>query len=161
MDWPAALLPLLAAYLVGAVPFGFLVARARGVDIFAAGSGNIGATNVGRVLGRRFGALVFALDCAKGALPVAGALFVKATFINEGGVWARGWLAPHHPRLTRYGIKRLVRDVFQISGSVRRSESGQIVEIVLNQAAPLAAGLVAALRVLLTPEGIAVTLGEN
>jgi hypothetical protein len=76
-------------------------------------------------------------------------------------VWARGWLAPHHPRLARYGIKRLVRDVFQISGSVRSSETGQLVEIVLNQAAPLAAGLVAALRVLLTPEGIAVNLGEN
>jgi hypothetical protein len=76
-------------------------------------------------------------------------------------VWARSWLAPHQPRLTRYGIKRLVRDVFQISGSVRRSDTGQIVEIVLNQAAPLAAGLVAALRVLLTPEGIAVNLGEN
>ncbi len=76
-------------------------------------------------------------------------------------VWARNWLAPHHTRLIRYGVKRLVRDVFQISGSVRRSDTGQIVEIILNQAAPLAVGLVAALRVLLTPEGIAVNLGEN
>src|SRR6476619_6476829 len=61
----------MAAYLVGALPFGYLVARARGVDIFHAGSGNIGATNVGRVLGRRFGILVFVLDFAKGAVPVA------------------------------------------------------------------------------------------
>ena len=76
-------------------------------------------------------------------------------------VWARNWLASHHPRLARYGIKRLVRDVFQLSGSVLNSDTGQLVEIVLNQAAPLAAGLVAALRVLLTPEGIAVNLGEN
>ena len=76
-------------------------------------------------------------------------------------VWARNWLASHHPRLARYGIKRLVRDVFQISGSVLNSDTGQLVEIVLNQAAPLAAGLVAALRVLLTPEGIAVNLGET
>ncbi len=75
-------------------------------------------------------------------------------------VWARTWLAPHQPRLARYGIKRLVRDVFQISGSVRSTETGQLVEIVLNQAAPLAAGLVAALRALLAPEGIAVNLGE-
>jgi glycerol-3-phosphate acyltransferase PlsY len=60
----------LAAYLAGAVPFGYLVARLRGVDLFRAGSGNIGATNVGRVLGLRFGLLVFALDFAKGALPV-------------------------------------------------------------------------------------------
>src|SRR2546421_12436820 len=61
----------LAAYLIGALPFGYLIARSRGVDILHAGSGNIGATNVGRVLGRRFGVLVFALDFAKGALPAA------------------------------------------------------------------------------------------
>jgi acyl-phosphate glycerol 3-phosphate acyltransferase len=65
----AALL-LLAAYLIGAIPFGWLVARSRGVDIFQAGSRNLGATNVGRVLGRKYGLLVFALDFAKGAVPV-------------------------------------------------------------------------------------------
>lgn len=63
----------LFAYIVGAVPFGYLVARSRGVDIFAAGSGNIGATNVGRVLGRKFGLLVFSLDFLKGALPTLAA----------------------------------------------------------------------------------------
>lgn len=62
-------LTLLGSYLVGAVPFGYLVARLRGVNIFAEGSGNIGATNVGRVLGRKWGVLVFLLDFAKGALP--------------------------------------------------------------------------------------------
>src|SRR3954447_11423972 len=65
-----ALLALIGSYLVGAIPFGWLIARLRGVDIFQAGSGNIGATNVGRVLGRRFGLLVFVLDFLKGALPV-------------------------------------------------------------------------------------------
>jgi acyl-phosphate glycerol 3-phosphate acyltransferase len=60
----------LASYLVGAIPFGYLVARARGVDILRHGSGNIGATNVGRVLGRHWGIVVFVLDCAKGAVPV-------------------------------------------------------------------------------------------
>jgi acyl-phosphate glycerol 3-phosphate acyltransferase len=65
-----ACLTILGAYLIGAIPFGYLVARWRGVDIFKAGSGNIGATNIGRVLGRRFGILVFLLDFAKGALPV-------------------------------------------------------------------------------------------
>ncbi len=63
-------LTFLASYLVGAVPFGVLVARWRGVDLLHHGSGNIGATNVGRLLGRRFGVLVFLLDFAKGALPV-------------------------------------------------------------------------------------------
>lgn len=66
-----AALVLVVSYLVGAIPFGWLIARSRGVDIFHAGSGNIGATNVGRVLGRKFGLLVFALDFAKGAGPVA------------------------------------------------------------------------------------------
>jgi glycerol-3-phosphate acyltransferase PlsY len=65
---------LLLAYLIGAIPFGYLVARGRGVDIRKHGSGNIGATNVGRVLGRPFGVLVFLLDFAKGALPTFAAL---------------------------------------------------------------------------------------
>ena len=70
----AALL-ILAGYLIGAIPFGYLVAHCKGVDILRQGSGNIGATNVGRVLGRKFGILVFLLDFAKGALPtLAGRL---------------------------------------------------------------------------------------
>ncbi len=64
------LVAILACYLVGSIPFGFIVAKARGVDIFTSGSGNIGATNVGRVLGRRLGILVFVLDFLKGAVPV-------------------------------------------------------------------------------------------
>src|SRR5437868_12644353 len=70
---PLTLLTVLGAYLLGAVPFGYLIGRWRGVDLFRAGSGNIGATNVGRVLGRRFGILVFLLDFAKGALPALAA----------------------------------------------------------------------------------------
>lgn len=61
----------LGAYLLGSVPVGLLIGRWRGVDIRAHGSGNIGATNVGRVLGRRFGLACFALDFAKGMLPSA------------------------------------------------------------------------------------------
>ncbi len=67
-------LTLMLAYGLGGVPFGYLVARGRGVDIEKHGSGNIGATNVGRVLGRPYGVLVFVLDFAKGAVPVALAL---------------------------------------------------------------------------------------
>src|SRR3954452_23720925 len=69
---------ILLSYLLGAVPFGYVIAKLRGVDIFHAGSGNIGATNVGRVLGRKFGLLVFALDFAKGAVPVAVAGLLPA-----------------------------------------------------------------------------------
>jgi acyl phosphate:glycerol-3-phosphate acyltransferase len=62
---------LVIAYLIGSVPFGWLIARARGINIFQVGSGNIGATNVGRILGRKYALLVFALDFAKGAIPIA------------------------------------------------------------------------------------------
>lgn len=60
----------LAGYLLGSIPFGLLVARFRGIDIREHGSGNIGATNVWRVLGRKWGLLVFALDALKGWLAV-------------------------------------------------------------------------------------------
>ncbi len=66
-----AFIVVIAAYLIGAIPFGFLIAKTKGVDLFRVGSGNIGATNVGRVVGRRFGVLVFILDFLKGALPIA------------------------------------------------------------------------------------------
>src|SRR5262245_23228277 len=64
------LLVAVLSYLLGAVPFGYLIGRWRGVDILAQGSGNIGATNVGRLLGKRWGIVVFLLDFAKGAVPV-------------------------------------------------------------------------------------------
>ena len=73
--------PLLA-YLIGSIPFGVIIARGRGVDLRKAGSGNVGATNVGRVLGRKWGYLCFALDVAKGLLPVAAA---GVLFRMEGG----------------------------------------------------------------------------
>src|SRR5438105_518942 len=76
-------LTALVAYLVGAIPFGYLVARRRGVDLFAHGSGNIGATNVGRVLGRRFGILVFVLDFLKGAVPTLAATLLDRGFRPE------------------------------------------------------------------------------
>ncbi|MBN1208302.1 MAG: glycerol-3-phosphate acyltransferase [Myxococcaceae bacterium] len=62
---------VLLGYLAGSIPFGVLVTRwARGVDVRAEGSGNIGATNVARVAGKKLGILVLALDALKGALPV-------------------------------------------------------------------------------------------
>jgi glycerol-3-phosphate acyltransferase PlsY len=85
----AALVPLAliaAAFWAGAIPFGVLIARRRGVDIRDHGSGNIGATNVARVLGARAGAIVLLLDALKGALPTAAA--IAAT----GGADTARWL---------------------------------------------------------------------
>ena len=61
---------LLLAYGVGAIPFGYMVAKWKGLDIRQHGSGNIGATNVIRVMGKKIGLPVFALDVLKGLLPV-------------------------------------------------------------------------------------------
>ncbi len=58
------------AYLLGSVPFGFLGAKAKGVDIRAVGSGNIGATNVFRSIGKGWGLFTFLCDFLKGLLPV-------------------------------------------------------------------------------------------
>ncbi len=66
-------LAVLAAYLVGSIPFGYLVTYwVKGIDIRTVGSGNLGATNVGRTLGFRYFLLVFVLDMLKGFLPTLG-----------------------------------------------------------------------------------------
>ncbi len=59
-----------AAYLVGGIPFGFLIGRMRGVDVRTVGSKNIGATNVFRTVGKGWGLLAFACDFLKGLVPV-------------------------------------------------------------------------------------------
>ncbi|MGA1205169.1 MAG: glycerol-3-phosphate 1-O-acyltransferase PlsY [Opitutales bacterium] len=59
-----------AGYLAGAVPFAVLIARARGVDIFSVGSGNPGATNVMRTVGKPYGYSCFLLDAGKGVAAV-------------------------------------------------------------------------------------------
>ena len=68
---------IVTGYLLGSIPFGFLTARLRGIDIREHGSRNIGATNVWRVCGWKFGLPVFLLDALKGA----------------GAVWLGGWIA--------------------------------------------------------------------
>jgi glycerol-3-phosphate acyltransferase PlsY len=85
---------LAAAFLAGSIPFGLLIARSRGIDIRKHGSGNIGATNVGRVLGKPYFAICFTLDLLKGLLPtlamglVLGALG-RFTFSLDIAAW---WL---------------------------------------------------------------------
>ena len=71
----------ICGYLFGSCPNGYLIARTRGVDIRKHGSGNIGATNVLRVLGKKWGYLVFALDCIKGLVAVRVA-FALAAYLH-------------------------------------------------------------------------------
>jgi glycerol-3-phosphate acyltransferase PlsY len=67
---------VLIGYFLGSIPFGFLVSKCRGIDIRQHGSGNIGATNVFRTLGRKWGVLVFALDVLKGIVGVRLAMLL-------------------------------------------------------------------------------------
>jgi acyl phosphate:glycerol-3-phosphate acyltransferase len=87
------LIAAIAGYLFGALPFGYLVARSKGINIFEHGSKNPGATNVRRVLGEKFGPagkklgnLVFILDAVKGAA-AGGWMLIAAKLGVGGGAW--------------------------------------------------------------------------
>ena len=67
---------LILFYFVGVFPTGYLLARAKGIDITSIGSGNVGATNVARALGKRAGLLTLLIDLLKGATPVAIAYLI-------------------------------------------------------------------------------------
>ena len=71
---------VIQAYLLGSIPFGLLVARSQGMDIRQHGSGNIGATNVWRVLGKKYGLITFFCDAAKGWLAVVIGMKLAAMF---------------------------------------------------------------------------------
>jgi glycerol-3-phosphate acyltransferase PlsY len=74
---------LAASFLCGSVPFALLLGRLRGIDIRTVGSGNVGATNLGRALGKPWGIACFALDALKGAAPVVAF-----------GLWRGCWGVP-------------------------------------------------------------------
>ena len=75
---------VVVAYLLGSIPFGLLLAKwLKGVDLRAIGSGNIGATNASRALGRKWGLVVFALDFVKGWAPVYCAKFVGSVASDD------------------------------------------------------------------------------
>jgi len=74
---------ILGAYVVGATPFGFLMGKAKGLDIRDHGSGNIGATNVVRIVGKKEGILVFVLDVLKGLVPVLVGTRIAENIMGE------------------------------------------------------------------------------
>jgi glycerol-3-phosphate acyltransferase PlsY len=79
------------AYLLGSIPFGYVVAKLKGIDIRSVGSGNIGATNAMRVLGKPAGIFVLLMDALKG---YAACAFIPLLVYN--------WLAPHYSGLFTY-----------------------------------------------------------
>jgi glycerol-3-phosphate acyltransferase PlsY len=131
--WAVLILP---AYLLGTFPSAEVVARASGVDITTAGSGNPGASNVTRVLGWRKGVLVFVLDAAKGAI---------ATLV---GVWAGGGDGgPADPRVAGYalGAAAIVGHVFPVTRRFRGGKgvaTGSGVMVVLQPAVVAALAVV-------------------
>jgi acyl phosphate:glycerol-3-phosphate acyltransferase len=82
---------IIASYLLGSIPFGLLIARTHGVDLRKVGSGNIGATNVSRALGKKWAYVCFTLDLAKGLLPMllatAWGLVDKNVSLEQLGMW--------------------------------------------------------------------------
>ncbi len=60
---------IISSFLLGSIPFGYLIALIKGIDIRKYGSGNVGATNVARVLGKKYGIAVYVLDFLKGFIP--------------------------------------------------------------------------------------------
>jgi len=101
-----ALSALLPAYLLGAIPFGLLIAKAKGVDLLSCGSKNIGATNVARCVGPGWGVLAFAADMLKGF----------------GGVWCAAiplsWGAPVESQLLLLkmlcGVSAMLGHIFPV-----------------------------------------------
>ncbi|MCK5114264.1 MAG: glycerol-3-phosphate 1-O-acyltransferase PlsY [Phycisphaerae bacterium] len=93
---PLIMFTLLPAvgYLAGSIPFGIIIAKLHGKNLRSSGSGNVGATNVGRVIGRKWGYICFLLDVLKGAIPTAAAGWLIGAFDNVPTILQQGaWLS--------------------------------------------------------------------
>lgn len=113
------------SYLIGAVPFGLLVANARGIDLRSQGSGNIGATNVFRVVGKGWGIFTFMLDALKGFIPAF--LFQQV-----------GDLTPAHGVL--FGVAAVLGHTFPVYLKFKGGKGVATSAGVLLGVAPLAVG---------------------
>lgn len=83
---------ILAAYLIGSVPFGYIAGRINGIDLREHGSHNIGATNTVRVLGKRWGIPVFILDFLKGFIPLLLMKYHLGEDVTQFDAGQMGWL---------------------------------------------------------------------
>ena len=95
---------IIGAYLLGSVPFGIIIAKAHGKDLRKIGSGNIGATNLTRALGKKWGYICFALDVSKSLVPMLIALCLLSLPPTTGELFL--WLAT--------GVAAIVGHVFPV-----------------------------------------------
>ncbi|SRR6266536_682997 len=93
---------VLFAYLLGSVPTGYILGSVAGVDVRKAGSGNVGATNVARVVGKRYGILTLVADIAKGFVPVIVALNIGLTSTATPFVGIAAFLGHLYPVFLRF-----------------------------------------------------------
>ncbi len=94
--YPIFAVAIVAAYLIGSIPFGLIIAKAHGKDLRSIGSGNIGATNVSRALGRKWGYICFLLDFLKGFVPMLAMLpfaSISVQTIGEQNIIFILWLS--------------------------------------------------------------------
>lgn len=87
--WINIAIAVILAYLLGALPFGLVIAKSRGIDIRKTGSGNIGATNVMRSVGKPWGILTLVLDAIKGLIPTAffDDILIQIGYIQTPPIW--------------------------------------------------------------------------
>jgi acyl phosphate:glycerol-3-phosphate acyltransferase len=93
---------VLFAYLLGSVPTGYILGSVAGVDVRKAGSGNVGATNVARVVGKRYGILTLVADIAKGFVPVIVALNIGLTSTATAFIGIAAFLGHLYPVFLRF-----------------------------------------------------------
>jgi len=74
---------IIGSYLLGSIPFGLLIAKAHGKDLRSIGSGNIGATNVARALGRKWAYICFGLDVLKGLVPMLATRAIRTALYTQ------------------------------------------------------------------------------
>ena len=88
-------------------------------------------------------------------------VMLLGTLAHNVVVWAKRWLSDEAPKLRRYGVQRIVRDVLAVSGFIELGKKGAIKRVVLNGASTLGRTCAKALRLLLEAEHVQVTLGET
>src|SRR5215213_3825068 len=98
---------VLVAYVLGSIPFGLIIAKSQGIDIRKHGSGNIGATNVWRVMGKKWGLITFAADMGKGLAAVLMAKWIA-------GHWSYTAALPHG----REEVQQLAHDFAGIAAAL-------------------------------------------